>query len=223
MSHRSRSKSRPGWGFPAVALGLALAIAPLARGASALDSSPKLRGPVPAREMRLRTVPAVAQVPSPKRGATLAPSPARPGPKQVTRAAQRPQPAQDVAILPSGGAPRLGVDAPDLLPASPGGYCSWKLQGNQAVRSLQFRIENHGSQIAHPTDVRISFGGAPAASIPIGGYVYAGSFKSLNLAIPETCFGNGGLCSFQLEVDGAHQIAEANETNNSASGSCQAQ
>ena len=139
--------------------------------------------------------------------------------KGVTRFGITP-PAEKAVRQP--GLRKLGVDGPDLAPEPGAGssYCSWLLQGTKAERTIKVKVKNNGTQIANPTDMFFDFDGALSGTKPIGGYVYAGGYKSVDLLIPEDCFGADGICNFQIEVDHAQLINETNEGNNGASGSC---
>lgn len=204
-------------------LGLLLAGGPGFIGSVGAKEAPGLRAE-PAKATKIRsqtTTPAAVQ-----QRPTRTESDAKPlAEAEADPAAQPQQPGQTrtKTLLPSGKAPIFGIDAPDLVPEGPGGtYCDWMIQDTTAVRTVHVRVKNVGSKFAPPTDVWIKFdGGAFGTSHPIGGQIYAGGFKSVEVGIPETCFGSNGICGFQIEVDHANLVSpEQNEYNNNASGSC---
>jgi hypothetical protein len=111
--------------------------------------------------------------------------------------------------------PRRGqAGLPDLIPLpDPGkGFCNRDEQGNLIVT-----VKNQGSADAGASTTTVHFApGGPLAQptppIPAGGTV------NLTFPIPQACFDPD--CQFRIIVDSASQVAESDETNNIASGTC---
>lgn len=105
---------------------------------------------------------------------------------------------------------------PDLSPVPdprPGfGLC--RLVGGK----LMVSVKNGGGSTAPASTTRVAFspGGSfdlPTPSIPVGGTV-----DLPPLEIPGSCFDPD--CGFSITVDAKGEVDEANERNNSGSGSC---
>jgi CARDB len=111
---------------------------------------------------------------------------------------------------------RAQAGLPDLIPlADPQtGFCKRDDQGNLIVT-----VQNQGSADAGASTTTVHFapGGTfsqPTLPIPAGGSV------DLIFPIPQACFDPD--CDFRIVVDAASQVAESDETNNIASGTCRA-
>jgi hypothetical protein len=105
----------------------------------------------------------------------------------------------------------------DLIPADPtgGGFCALDAQGRLLVR-----VRNAGSDDAPASTTRVVFGApGPPVSLPTPP-LSGGALAMLPpVEIPPDC-GDGDDCGFRIRVDAEDAIAETDETNNDASGSC---
>lgn len=128
--------------------------------------------------------------------------------------------------LTSNGAARPDLIVVPALPAGaakglPGtGFCN-KPHGGPAT-AIVFKVKNQGNAPAGASVVVVTFLGAggQAMNVPV---LPAGSSASLQLAIPAGAYppaGSHGSANFTIAADTSKQVAEASETNNSASSYC---
>jgi hypothetical protein len=105
--------------------------------------------------------------------------------------------------------------APDLLPFNPSGAVPADLCRHEGS-ILKITIKNQGDAIAVPSRTTVTIEGKPftldTPAIPPAGAV------DLRFKLLPTCLTTG--CAFTVVADAQNQVAESNESNNSANGAC---
>lgn len=109
---------------------------------------------------------------------------------------------------------RIQVGQPDLVPMPDenGFFCRRDDKGNLLVT-----VHNQGTDAAGPSTTRVDFGAHGSVDMPTPPLT-AGASVTLRVPIPLGCFDPD--CSFRIAVDVHHVVAESNEGNNFASGTC---
>jgi len=105
-----------------------------------------------------------------------------------------------------------GEGKPDLIPVpdSQGSFC--RIEDSMLI----VRVKNQGTANAGPSKTRVDFAsGTGTQATPA---LAAGASVDVPFAIPAGCFRPD--CSFRITVDSAAEVAESNEANNTASGTC---
>jgi hypothetical protein len=106
-----------------------------------------------------------------------------------------------------------GDGQPDLIPV-PGpnnNFC------NRKELKLIVTVKNQGTANAGPSTTTVDFGGFGAQSQPTPALA-AGASVDVVFDIPGACFNPD--CEFRIRVDSGGVVAESNEVNNTASGTC---
>ena len=100
-------------------------------------------------------------------------------------------------------------------PALPESFCK------RVEASLFVRVMNQGSGPAGPSMTAVEFEDLGRFSEPTV-ILASGQSTELRFTIPEGCFGPGAgeICNFTITVDDMAVVAESNEGNNVANGSC---
>lgn len=110
---------------------------------------------------------------------------------------------------------------PDLVPVPdprPGvGFCKLVKEGPDRGK-LMVTIRNQGNADADASVTRVIFSPGGAVDIPTPPIGAGASVDLPPVAIPGVCFNPD--CNFRIVVDADDQVAESDETNNTASGTC---
>jgi len=106
------------------------------------------------------------------------------------------------------------VGLPDLVPVPDenGSFCRRDDEGNLIVT-----VRNQGSAGAGPSTTEVDFGSFGTVSQPTPALA-AGASVDLYFRIPGGCFSPD--CHFRITVDAKNEVAESDEGNNYASGTC---
>lgn len=109
---------------------------------------------------------------------------------------------------------RMQVGLPDLipLPGANGDFCQRDENGNLLVT-----VHNQGSAAAGPSTTRVDFGAHGVVDLPTP-LLTMGASHTHTVAIPPGCFDPD--CGFRITVDVHNVVAESDEGNNFASGTC---
>ena len=108
---------------------------------------------------------------------------------------------------------RLEIGLPDLIPVpDANGFFCRREDGNLIVT-----VRNQGSAAAGPSTTRVDFGNHGVVDMPTPGLV-AGAATAVKFPIPFGCFDPD--CEFRIIVDVHNVVAESDEGNNFAGGSC---
>lgn len=108
---------------------------------------------------------------------------------------------------------RLEIGMPDLIPVpDTNGFFCRRENGNLIVT-----VRNQGNATAGPSTTRVDFGRHGIVDMPTPGLI-AGASTELKFPIPPGCFDPD--CQFRIFVDVHNVVAESDESNNMASGTC---
>jgi hypothetical protein len=108
---------------------------------------------------------------------------------------------------------RVHLELPDLVPvAGEAGFCNRDEHDNLIVT-----VKNQGAAAAGPSTTEVDFFGHGQVTLPTPGLA-PGQAIDLAFPIPPRCFDPD--CEFRITVDVNAQVAESNETNNTADGAC---
>lgn len=112
------------------------------------------------------------------------------------------------------GPRRIQVGLPDLvpLPDENGFFCRLDDKGNLLVT-----VHNQGTDTAGPSTTRVDFGNYGSVDLPTPP-LNPGASVTLRVPIPSGCYDPD--CQFRIAVDVNNVVAESNEGNNFASGTC---
>jgi hypothetical protein len=97
------------------------------------------------------------------------------------------------------------------VPGEDGSFC------RRTGRELTVTVCNKGTGPAGPSTTRVDFGQHGRVDVPTPALA-AGDCADVQVTIPPNCFDPD--CEFRITVDAAAVVAEANKSNNVASGVC---
>lgn len=103
---------------------------------------------------------------------------------------------------------------PDLIPVPGpnGNFC------NIDAKGLVVTVKNQGAGPSGPSTTRVIFSNGSTVDIPTPALAAGAQVTLPGVPIPPNCFQPD--CSFRIIVDATNVVAESNEANNTASGTC---
>ncbi len=108
-----------------------------------------------------------------------------------------------------------GGGLPDLIPipGPNGDFCHRDPTGGRLIVT----VKNQGTADAGPSVVKVTFSNGPSATAAVP-LLTPGNSTDVSVPIPGGCFSPD--CGFRIVVDSTAVVAESNELNNTASGTC---